>query len=177
MPLVPRRPTGGSLLLPRHLLLGDLSLRKLLLLSLLLLVLSVDVTTLRPSCANRHVVSDPVQLLLLALKGNPQEARPIHCKGQTYPAAGWHRSSSQLPGVGIRHGRTAAVERTFAGEQPSGIPAEDVRRPSEACRGSACHRSRRASQNRPPLRRLGEGSRLEDRCRRPCRREWCDRRT
>lgn len=52
MPLVPRRPTGGSLLLPWHLLLGDLSLRKLLLLSLLLLVLSVDVTTLRPSCAD-----------------------------------------------------------------------------------------------------------------------------
>lgn len=60
MHLVPRRPTGRSLLLPWHLLLGDLSLGELLLLSLLLLVLSVDVATLGPSCTNRHVVSKSV---------------------------------------------------------------------------------------------------------------------
>jgi hypothetical protein len=55
------------LLLPLHLLLGHLSLGELLLLSLLL-VLSVDVSTLRPSCADRHLVSDPIQQLILALK-------------------------------------------------------------------------------------------------------------
>lgn len=66
--LVPRRPTGRSLLLPWHLLLGDLSLGHLLLLSLLLLVLSVDVATLGPSCTNRHLVSKSIQQLLFATK-------------------------------------------------------------------------------------------------------------
>lgn len=62
MPLVSGWPTGRSLLLPWHLLLGELSLGKLLLLlSLLLLVLSVDITTLRPSCNGCHFVSDSTQ--------------------------------------------------------------------------------------------------------------------
>lgn len=61
MPLVSGWSAGRSLLLSWHLLLGDLPLWDLLLLSLLLLVLSVDVSTLRPGCTDGYIVSYSIE--------------------------------------------------------------------------------------------------------------------
>lgn len=167
-------------------------LRQLLLGLSLLLVTAVHVASLLgPTCPAAAIgIYQSRHVLTLHNERNKTSRREIDIANRArgtqrfaglesaYPAEACRcRPWQAAAGEGIRRGRTAAGQRTSEGVRPWGGSVEDIRRPSEACRGPPCRRSHRACRSLPCRLRRGEGSRHEGRCRRPCRRGWCGHQT
>lgn len=93
----------------------------------------------------------------------------------THPAEAF-RCSSWPAEEGIRHDRTAAVQRKAGGARQWDGLAGDNRMPWEACQEPTYHRNRRACRSRPS-RRHEAGNLHGGRCQRLCQHGSCARRT